>query len=40
MVRLKDIAAEAGVSVMTVCKALRDARDISSATKVRFRRLA
>ena len=40
MVRLKDIAAAAGVSVMTVSKVLRDAPDISAATKVRIRQLA
>jgi LacI family transcriptional regulator len=40
MVRLKDIAARAGVSVMTVSKALRDAPDISAATKARLRGLA
>jgi DNA-binding LacI/PurR family transcriptional regulator len=40
MVRLKDIAAQAGVSVMTVSKALRDAPDISTATKARIRALA
>lgn len=40
MIRLKDIAAQAGVSVMTVSKALRDAPDISAATKVRIRTLA
>jgi len=40
MVRLKDIAAQAGVSVMTVSKALRDAPDISVATKARIRALA
>jgi DNA-binding LacI/PurR family transcriptional regulator len=40
MVRLKDIAAQAGVSVMTVSKALRDAPDISAATKTRIRTLA
>lgn len=40
MVRLKDIAAQAGVSVMTVSKALRDAPDISAATKVRLKSLA
>lgn len=40
MVRLKDIAEKAGVSVMTVSKALRDAPDISSATKGRVRQLA
>jgi LacI family transcriptional regulator len=40
MVRLKDIAARAGVSVMTVSKVLRDAPDISAATKARVRALA
>lgn len=40
MVRLKDIAARAGVSVMTVSKVLRDAPDISSATKARVKILA
>jgi len=40
MVRLKDIAAEAGVSVMTVSKALRDKPDLSSATKSRIQALA
>jgi len=40
MVRLKDIAARAGVSIMTVSKALRDESDISEATKVRLRALA
>jgi LacI family transcriptional regulator len=40
MVRLKDIAARGGVSVMTVSKVLRDAPDISAATKVRIRQLA
>lgn len=40
MVRLKDIAARAGVSVMTVSKVLRDASDVSAATKVRVRQLA
>ena len=40
MVRLKDIALQAGVSVMTVSKALRDAPDVSAATKVRIRELA
>src|SRR5438105_4381228 len=37
MVRLKDIAALAGVSVMTVSKVLRDKPDISPATKARVR---
>jgi LacI family transcriptional regulator len=40
MVRLKDIAAKAGVSVMTISKALRDAPDISASTKVRIKTLA
>lgn len=40
MVRLKDIAERAGVSIMTVSKVLRDAPDISAATKARVRALA
>src|ERR1043166_9636178 len=40
MVRLKDIAMRAGVSVMTVSKVMRDAPDISAATKIRVRKLA
>jgi LacI family transcriptional regulator len=40
MVRLKDIARHAGVSVMTVSKALRDAQDVSTATKTRIKSLA
>src|SRR5438034_258587 len=40
MVRLKDIAAQAGVSVMTVSKALRDEHDISAATKTKVKLLA
>ncbi|MGO8698252.1 MAG: LacI family DNA-binding transcriptional regulator [Limisphaerales bacterium] len=40
MVRLKDIAAQAGVSVMTVSKALRNASDISAQTKTRVKLLA
>ncbi len=40
MVRLKDIAATAGVSVMTVSKALRDEPDISAQTKARIKTLA
>jgi DNA-binding LacI/PurR family transcriptional regulator len=40
MIRLKDIAARAGVSVMTVSKVLRDAPDISQATKARVRLIA
>jgi len=37
MVRLKDIAARAGVSIMTVSKALRDEPDVSASTKARLR---
>jgi LacI family transcriptional regulator len=40
MVRLKDIAAQAGVSVMTVSKALRDEHDVSATTKTRIKLLA
>jgi LacI family transcriptional regulator len=40
MVRLKDIAQLAGVSIMTVSKALRDAPDVSAATKSRIKALA
>jgi DNA-binding LacI/PurR family transcriptional regulator len=40
MIRLKDIAGQAGVSVMTVSKVLRDAPDISTATKTRVRLIA
>src|SRR5512141_1906466 len=40
MTRLKDIAARAGVSVMTVSKALRDEPDVSAATKTRIKLLA
>ena len=40
MVRLKDIAKIAGVSVMTVSKALRDAPDVSAATREKIRALA
>lgn len=40
MVRLKDIAQLTGVSVMTVSKALRDAPDVSAATKARIKQLA
>ena len=40
MVRLKDIAERSGVSVMTVSKVMRDAPDVSSATKTRIRQLA
>lgn len=37
MVRLKDIATRVGVSIMTVSKALRDAHDVSPATKTRIK---
>jgi DNA-binding LacI/PurR family transcriptional regulator len=40
MVRLKDIAVLAGVSVITVSKSLRDAPDVSDATRTRIRLLA
>jgi DNA-binding LacI/PurR family transcriptional regulator len=40
MIRLRDIAQQAGVSVMTVSKALRDAPDVSAATKARIKLLA
>src|SRR5450432_4741371 len=40
MVRLKDIAQHAGVSVMTVSKALRDEPDVSTNTKLRIKSLA
>jgi DNA-binding LacI/PurR family transcriptional regulator len=40
MVRLKDIAARAGISVMTVSKALRGASDVSAQTKARVRLMA
>jgi DNA-binding LacI/PurR family transcriptional regulator len=40
MIRLKDIALRAGVSIMTVSKALRDEPDISVATKARIRMMA
>ena len=40
MVRLKDIAERASVSVMTVSKALRNERDVSVNTKNRIRLLA
>jgi DNA-binding LacI/PurR family transcriptional regulator len=40
MVRLKDIAAQAGVSIMTVSKALRDEPDVSPETKTRIKLLA
>ena len=40
MVRLKDIAQRAGVSVMTVSKALRGAVDVSDATRAKVKALA
>src|SRR5215468_406460 len=40
MVRLKDIAERAAVSVMTVSKALRDEPDVSAETKTRIKLLA
>ena len=40
MIRLKDIAERAGVSVMTVSKVMRDAKDISADTKAKVRKLA
>lgn len=40
MIRLKDIAQRAGVSVMTVSKVMRDAPDISAVTKARIKALA
>src|SRR4051812_42306452 len=40
MVRLKDIAVRAGVSVMTVSKALRNEPDVSDATKARLKLMA
>ena len=40
IVRLKDIAERAGVSVMTVSKVMRDTKDVAAATKVRIRKLA
>ena len=40
MVRLKEIAEAAGVSIMTVSKALRDRADVAAATKARIRALA
>lgn len=40
MVRLKDIAERAQVSVMTVSKALRDEPDVSAVTKTRLKLLA
>lgn len=40
MVRLKEIAEQAGVSIMTVSKALRGANDVSAVTRERIKALA
>jgi DNA-binding LacI/PurR family transcriptional regulator len=40
MVRLKDIAARAGVSLMTASKAMREAPDVAAQTRARVRLLA
>ena len=40
MIRLKDIAQRAGLSIMTVSKALRDEHDVSASTKTRIKLLA
>ncbi len=40
MIRLKDIAARAGTTAMTVSRALRGTRDVSPATRERIRALA
>jgi LacI family transcriptional regulator len=40
MIRLKDIAQRAGLSTMTVSKALRDQPDVSATTKTRIKLLA
>ena len=40
MIRLKDIAQRAGLSTMTVSKALRDEHDVSPTTKTRIKLLA
>lgn len=40
MTRLKDIAERAGVSIMTVSKALRDEPDVSESTRARIKLLA
>ncbi len=40
MTRLKDIAQRAGLSIMTVSKALRDEPDVSATTKTRIKLLA
>jgi LacI family transcriptional regulator len=40
MVKLKDIADRAGVSIMTVSKALRDKKDIAPGTRARIQKIA
>ena len=40
MVKLKDIAQRAGVSIMTVSKALRESKDVAPETRLRLRKLA
>jgi LacI family transcriptional regulator len=40
MTRLKDIAQQAGLAIMTVSKALRDKPDVSAATRARIKLLA
>ena len=40
MINLKNIAAQAGVSVMAVSKALRDAPDIGGSTKIKIQKIA
>lgn len=40
MVRLKEVAAKAGVSLMTVSKALREAADVSPVTRARIKIIA
>ena len=40
MVKLKDIAVRAGVSIMTVSKALRESKDVAPETRLRLRKLA
>jgi LacI family transcriptional regulator len=40
MVKLKDIAERAGVSIMTVSKALRDKKDISAEMRTRIHKIA
>jgi LacI family transcriptional regulator len=40
MVKLKDIAERAGVSIMTVSKALRDKKDISAEMRARIHKIA